>query len=144
MGQGNLICQNIVTCTTYHNLVTSRVISPSRAHDLDHLFLKEVIEKSTLNTPEYNGYNDRITHNQRHSIKPPRAAIYTPLIDIPPSNPDTIMFSMIYAQRLTNKCGPQITVFTNDQQLYQVAVNISHNCSNILIVKTLMSNTGPI
>jgi len=52
-------------------------------------------------------------------------AIYTSLIDMTPSDADTIMSVMLEAQRLTNKCGQEITVFTNDQQLYRVAVNVT-------------------
>ena len=77
-----------------------------------------------------------------------------------PSDPDTIMSAMIEAQRLTNACGQMITVFTNDQQLYRVAVNVTWvyprlftNCVPRLggmhfimsffgAVGTLMSNTG--
>jgi len=77
-----------------------------------------------------------------------------------PSDPDTIMSAMLEAQRLTNKCGQEITVFTNDQQLYRVAVNVTwvyqqlfknfvprlrgmhFLMSSVGAVGTLMSNTG--
>lgn len=41
-----------------------------------------------------------------------------------PSDPDTIMTAMVESQRMTRECGQSITVFTNDQQLYKVAVNV--------------------
>ncbi len=41
-----------------------------------------------------------------------------------PADPDTMMTAMVEAQRHTKQCGQQITVFTNDQQLYKVAVNV--------------------
>ena len=41
-----------------------------------------------------------------------------------PHDPDTIMTAMVEAQRLTKQSGQTITVFTNDQQLYRVAVNV--------------------
>ena len=66
-----------------------------------------------------------LARNQAHSAMPATTAIYTPLIDMTPSDPDTIMSAMLESQRLTNKCGQTITVFTNDQQLYRVAVNIT-------------------
>lgn len=47
-----------------------------------------------------------------------------PLIDMSPADPDTMMTAMVEAQKLTKQCGQQITVFTNDQQLYKVAVNV--------------------
>ena len=76
------------------------------------------------------------------------------------SDPDTMMSAMIEAQRLTNECGQEITVFTNDQQLYRVAVNITWVYPELFInfkprlggmhtlmgfiasVGTLMDNTG--
>jgi len=32
---------------------------------------------------------------------------------------------MVEAAQLTNECGQEITIFTNDQQLYKVAVDIT-------------------
>lgn len=150
-------------CCKHHILplrvLASRIVSLSRAHDLDHLFLQGVIENPGC-TPEYNGYNVRISRNQGHSVKSATRAVYTPLIDMTPSDPDTIMSAMIEAQRLTNECGQAITVFTNDQQLYRVAVNITwvypelfknfmprlggmHTLMGFIgSVGTLMNNTG--
>lgn len=74
--------------------------------------------------PEYNGYNTRekrITHCQ---VLPQTNAIYTPLIDKTPSDPDTVLTSMHEVQRLTTLIGQEYTVFTNDQQIYKVTVGI--------------------
>ena len=46
------------------------------------------------------------------------------MIDIVPHDPNTIKTAMVEAQRPTKKSGQTITVFTNDQQLYWVAVNV--------------------
>ena len=40
------------------------------------------------------------------------------------ADPDTMMAAMVKAQKLTKQCGQQFTVFTNDQQLNKVAVNV--------------------
>ena len=40
-----------------------------------------------------------------------------------PAEPDTMKTAMVEAQRLTSLTGQEWTIFTNDQQLYQVAVN---------------------
>ena len=50
--------------------------------------------------------------------------MYTPLTDTVPPNPDTMMTAMYEAQRLTVKCGQTFTIFTADQQLYRVMVNV--------------------
>ena len=60
-----------------------------------------------------------------HALRARTFAVYTPLIDIVPSDPTTMMTGMVEAQRLTHLTGQNITVFTNDQQLYRVAVNIA-------------------
>ena len=146
-------------CISPLAVLATQAVSLSRTHDIDHQFLREVIVNPSC-TPEYNGFNVRFARNQGHSTKPATTAIYTPLIDMTPSDPDTIMSAMLEAQRLTNKCGQAITVFTNDQQLYRVAVNVTwvypHLFRNFVVrlggmhflmsfvgaVGTLMSNTG--
>jgi hypothetical protein len=50
--------------------------------------------------------------------------MYTPLIDMVPSDPTTMMTAMVEAQKLTRQSGHVFTVFTADQQLYRVVVNV--------------------
>ena len=50
--------------------------------------------------------------------------MYIPLIDMVPSDPDTMMTAMYEAQKLTVKCGQTFTLLTADQQLYCVMVNV--------------------
>jgi hypothetical protein len=77
-----------------------------------------------------------------------------------PADPDTILTAMIDAQETTNSFGQEFTIFTNDQQLYKIAVDIKwvYNdrflkfiprlggmhflMSFIGSVGTLMANTG--
>ena len=47
------------------------------------------------------------------------------MIDLPPAEPTTMLTAMIEAQGLTNERGKAYTIFTNDQQLYRIVVNIS-------------------
>ncbi len=49
---------------------------------------------------------------------------YSPLTDMVTSDPSTIMTAMIEARRITKNTGQSMTVFTADQQLYRVAVNV--------------------
>ena len=98
-------------------------IELTRAHYLDFQFFKCVTTKST--TPEFSGFNTRLTREQGQSVKPATRAIYTPLIDMTPADPDTILTAaMTEAQRLTEECGQSVTIFTNDQQLYTLEVNV--------------------
>ena len=41
-----------------------------------------------------------------------------------PSNPDTMMTAMHEARRISVNCGQEFTMFTADQQLYRVMVNV--------------------
>ena len=50
--------------------------------------------------------------------------MYTPLIELTPSDPSTIITAMVEAERLTNMTGQTNTIFTADQQLYKVLVDI--------------------
>ena len=51
-------------------------------------------------------------------------AVYTPLTDLTPSDPTTIMTVMIEAKIITNTTGQKHTIFTCDQQLYKLLVKI--------------------
>ena len=86
--------------------------------------MREITDSHSC-TPGYNGFNVRQARYLGHSAKLATKAIYTPLIDMIPSDPDTVMSTMLEAQRLINKCGQSITIFTNDQQLNRVAVNVT-------------------
>ena len=57
-------------------------------------------------------------------MKPKTQAVYLPLIDMPPSDPDTILTALHEAKRLTKERGQKNTIFTSDQQLYIVAVEM--------------------
>ena len=76
-------------------------------------------------TPEFNGYNMKQSREQGHTICPYTKAVYLPLIDMSPAEPDTILTAMVESQRLTTRTGQVYTIFTNDQQLYRIAVNMT-------------------
>ena len=105
------------------HVLAHQAIQLSRTHVLDFDFLKRVITKP--NTPEFGGFNTKLSREQGQSAQPATRAIYTPLIDMTPADPDTMMTAMVQAQKLTKECGQEITIFTNDQQLYKVAVNVT-------------------
>lgn len=103
-------------------MLAEKVITHTRAGEIDFGFLKHVT--SVQNTPEYGGYNTALAREQGQSLKPRTTAMYTPLINMIPSDPDTMMTAMCEAQRLTENCGQTFTVFTADQQLYRVMINV--------------------
>ena len=96
------------------HVLAHQAIQLSRTHVLDFDFLKRVITKP--NTPEFGGFNTKLSREQDQSAQPATRAIYTPLIDMTPTDPDTMMTAMVQAQKLTKECGQEITIFTNDDR----------------------------
>ena len=103
-------------------ILAHMVLSQQRANESDFAFLTDVIMSNDC--PEFNGYNTRLCREQGRSPELKTKAVYLPLIDMPPAHPDTIMTAMRKAQQLTEKIGQNFTVFTADQQLYRVAVEV--------------------
>ena len=89
---------------------------------MDFKFFKCVV--SDASTPEFGGFNTQYLREHDQSLNPGTKAMYTPLIDMLPSDPITMMTAMVEAQKLTRQTGQVYTVFTADQQLYRVMINI--------------------
>ena len=76
-------------------------------------------------SPEYSGFNTKRARENGQQPGHKTGIVYTPFLDMIPAEPDTMKTAMVEAQRLTILTGQKWTVFTNDQQLYQVAVSIT-------------------
>ena len=103
------------------NILAAQVITRNRAQSTDYLFFCEILNNGGM---EFNGFNTKMARMQGHAIMPSTKAIYTPLIDMKPSDPDTIMTAMVESQRMTGDANQTVTLFTADQQLYRVAVDV--------------------
>ena len=103
--------------------LAKRQVSLNRAADLDHEFFKAVAHSD--HTPEHGGFNTKLAREQGHTQQPATIAVYTPLIDMSPSDPDTIMTSMVEAMRLTEETGQTNTILTADQAIYRIIVDIT-------------------
>ena len=60
---------------------------------------------SNDNCPEFNGFSTSVAREQGQALKPKTQAVYMPLIDMPPSDPDIMMTALQEAKRLTNERG---------------------------------------
>ena len=89
---------------------------------MDFAFPQDMINK--LDCPEYNGYNTGAASRQGHSAQPKTMAVYLPLTDMIPSQSDTMMTPMAFAQVYTRNIGQQFVVFTYDLLLYRVALEV--------------------
>ena len=112
-------------------ILCRQVISLGRAQETDFRFMKDIVHSPCI--PEYGGYNTAQSRAQGHGIQKATKALYLPLIDMPPANPSTMLTAMTEAQNITNETGQAYTIFTNDQQLYRIAVGITWVYSDLFI-----------
>jgi len=105
--------------------LAQQVIAVRRASEIDHSFLQDILTKDSC--PEFHGYNTKESREQGHLPQPKTKAFYLPLIDMKPSDPDTMLTAMERVQDLTFKTGQKFSVLTCDQQLYRVTVQVSWN-----------------
>ena len=101
-------------------------MSVSSAIETGFLFIKSIVTKD--GEPEFNGYSTKDSREQGHTIYPATKAVYLPLLDMIPAEPNTMLTVMVEAQHpsnMTGHSGQAYTIFTNDQQLYRVVVNIT-------------------
>ena len=103
-------------------LLAQQILAKTRASETDFAFLQDVVTEKKC--PKFHGYNTRLCREQGHQPQPKTKAVYMPLIDMKPSDPDTIMTAMYLGQKLTTATGQRFTVLTCDQQLYRVAVQV--------------------
>ncbi|MES9884040.1 MAG: hypothetical protein ABW185_24600 [Sedimenticola sp.] len=104
-------------------VLAHQVVSTTRAHSLDFMFLKSVVSQEI--TPEFNGFNTQHVRHAGCGLQPGTRVIYLPMVDMPPAEPDTMLTSMFEVKRITEEAGQKYTIFTNDQQLYKIAVEMT-------------------
>ena len=103
--------------------LASQAHSVYRAQRIDFRFLQSII-RMPEDTPEYGGYNTRNEKLSHCPSRPKTKAIYTPLLDTTPCDPDTVLTSMYEVQRITQSTGQEYTFYTTDQQLYKIVVGV--------------------
>ena len=65
------------------------------------------------------------SREQGHCPQSKTKVFYLPLIDMKPSDPDTMITAMMKVQEVTSRTGQNFSVLTCNQQLYRVAVKVS-------------------
>ena len=103
--------------------VTTQLVSLARAHNIDFLFLKDIILKD--GTPEYSGYNTRVCYETGMTQVPKSAYSYQPLINMKPSDPTTVFTSNNRGFELTQDANQNILLITADAAIYKIIVYIS-------------------
>ena len=90
-----------------------QVVVVRRASETDLSFLQDVFTQD--NCPEFHGYSTKHSREQSHLPLAKTKALYLPLIDMKPSDPDTMMTAMARVQELTSETGQNFSVLTCDQ-----------------------------
>ena len=75
-------------------------------------------------TPEFSGFNTYLARDSGQSQSIPTTRMYTPLIDLVPADPSTILTAVSEAIKLTEETGQKYTIITFDQQLYKILVDL--------------------
>ena len=78
------------------------------------------------NVPDYNSYCTAQARIDWKPVKPETNILYQPYIDESPTDPSTILTAMETAEQIINSAGKKYTIFTADQQLYAIVLNIIH------------------
>ena len=85
-------------------------------------FIKDSLTKNDV--PDYNGYCTAEARIDGKPLLPQTKILYQPYIDEPPTDPSTILTAMEDAEQITQAAGQKYTIFTADQQLYAIVLNI--------------------
>ena len=103
-------------------ILCSQVINVKEAKSTDFQFIKEVLTEPSV--PDFAGYNTRKIRESGQLVQNETKVIYRPLINKMPSDPSTILTAMCDVESASERAGQQVTVFTCDQQLYRVTIDI--------------------
>ena len=103
-------------------VLCGQVISVNRSKEEDFEFIQAAIFSDS--TPDFNGFNTERMRRTNQGIQPKSEVRYRPLINKTPSDPSTMLTAMTDVEKKTKEAGQQQTVFTADQQLYRVALDI--------------------
>ena len=74
--------------------------------------------------PDYSGLNTKHSRKTGQSKKPKTEIRYRPLINKTPTDPSTIVTAMIDVEAISQTAGQIYSVFTCDQQLYRITLDI--------------------
>lgn len=94
----------------------------TKAKERDAAWLSQLF--SHLYPVDWAGYNAYEDRKSETSSKPKTIVVFGPLIDSPPSHPDTVLTTLVYLERSLKSFGMKYAHITVDLQLYIVACQI--------------------
>ena len=103
------------------------------SQEKDFQFLSNIYKEDG---PEYAGFNTRLLRQSGVQVKPKNRTMYNrPLIDKNPSDPSTVLTTLLDSKRIVNDAGQDEVVVTADQQIYRVMVDLSWACGSQLEIR---------
>ena len=108
-----------------------QAMSQRRSDENNYAFLHGVLIPEKKDR-EFNEYNTSLCKEQGHTIASKTKIGYFPLIDMPSAHPSTMFTYMANAQHTCEKIGQEHVLFTCDQQLYRVALQVKWGNPDII------------
>ena len=102
-------------------LLCTQILLAERSRVEDFKFLKRSLLEE--NCPDFHDFNRNEPRTAGQTPKSKSKITFRRLTDQTPSEPSTMLTSMLDAEKVTNAAGQKITVFTADQQLYSVVLD---------------------
>ena len=100
------------------SVLARAAFSINRANYNDFHFMN--LMGSGVEIPEYNGCNTNIAREAGQGLQPATHVTY-----LPPAKPNTALTTMHLVKSETEKTWQEYTVFTNDQQLFKITMQIT-------------------
>ena len=104
------------------SFLASQAIAVQRAVENDFVFLQDIHTQPKC--PDYNGFNTRLCREAGMLPQHKTDVSFLPLIDRPPTHHDTTKTTIDKGLTLMRAVGDDVLIFTADQQLYKIAINI--------------------
>ena len=101
-----------------------QAVSLNVSKDKDFEFLSVICSGQEA---EFSGFNTRLHRESGNTAKAKNKTLYRPLIDKNPSDPSTVLTTMMDSKRLVNEAGQEEVVITADQQIYRVMVDLTYD-----------------
>ena len=130
----------ILPSTVDESFLHRQKVCCERAKEIDFQFLKSIV--SSKEFPEYNGFCSLTNRNQGYLPRPKTSIAYLTLLDMMPASPTTMKTSIISAKKLSKEHGQAVCVFTCDQQLYRITLNVLFDAPDL--AKDLFARLGGI
>lgn len=106
--------------------IKARQKSLEIAHEKDIRWLNQIYSGEPPGM-EWSGFNKKIARTSDADEKPASTYLFGPVVDAPPSHPDTVLTSMCYFQKSMMNLGMKYTHLSPDMQLFIVASQIKWN-----------------